>query len=471
MKGNISYTKATIILLLLVMIFTTFNIKRWKKAETNHQIINWDVTSYYGYLTAAFIHNDLKLDFVDNDSIDYKAKFQFWPTRLNENGKPDDSGDIKIIKTTMGMSFMYAPFFFMAHTYAKISDYDPNGYSIPYEFFLVMSCLFYLFIGLWYLRKLLLLFYSELVSGIIMGAILLGTNLFFYVSTEPAMSHAYSFALIAVFLYHTIKWHQLPSLKRALYVGLIGGLIVLIRPVNLLVFMFPFLYGVTSINKLKDQILMFLKNWKHLLIIGFSAFLIILPQLIYWKYVTGFWFVNSYVDEGFFFNNPHIIDGLFSYRKGWLLYTPIMILALVGIVQLYKRKRELFLPVLSFVLINIFVSYSWWSWWYGGGFGGRSMIDSYAIMALPMGSLVQEVLKKKIWLKWSFISIFSMLILFNQFQTLQRRNSIIHWDGMTKEAYWYVFTKKSMSKEEFAKRDKLLQLPDYDKARKGEDEY
>ena len=51
------------------MIWTTFNLKKWKHAETKAKIISWDVTSYYGYLPAAFIHKDLSLDFIDIDEV------------------------------------------------------------------------------------------------------------------------------------------------------------------------------------------------------------------------------------------------------------------------------------------------------------------------------------------------------------------------------------------------------------------
>jgi len=278
-------------------------------------MINWDVTSYYGYLTAAFIHHDVKLNFIDVESVDYAGKQQFWPERLNEDLQHDSEGEIKVIKTTMGMSFMYAPFFFMAHTYASFSNDSADGYSVPYEFFLVLSCLFYLFLGLLYLRKLLLMFFSETVSGLLLISALLGTNLFYYVSTEPVMSHAYSFSLVAILLYHSITWHRNPSIKRAFYIGFVGGLIVLIRPVNAWVFIFPFFYGVGSFGQFKQQIIMFSKRWKDLLIIGISLFLVLLPQLIYWKYVTGSWLINSYVNEQFYFGNPHILQGLFSYRK------------------------------------------------------------------------------------------------------------------------------------------------------------
>lgn len=467
-----SISKITFWLLFVVMIWTTFNLKRWKNAEKEGgKLIMWDITSYYGYLPAIFIHNDLSLDFVDTDGVNYQAKHQFWPLRLNKNLEQDDHGEIKVIKTTMGMSFMYSPFFFMAHGFAHISKYEPNGFSQPYEFFLVMSCLFYLFVGLYILRKLLLRYFSELVTGLTLTSILIGTNLFYYATEDPAMSHAYSFALIIGFIYHSILYLEKYQLKNVIYLGLLGGLIVLIRPVNLLIFLFPLLYGITKGRDLVSRLELFIKKRKHILLIGALGFSVVFPQLLYWKLQTGSWVFNSYLGEGFFFGNSHVLEGLFSYRKGWLVYTPIMFFALIGTVLLFRKNKKFFFPVLVFLLINIYVVYSWWSWWYGGSFGSRPMIDSYGLLAIPMACFYSVIIKKKDLV----IPIFTYGLFFlylNQFQGWQRRTNMIHWEGMTKEAYWNVFLKsRFLKKEEWAQQEILLQAPDEEKAKKGENEY
>lgn len=458
-------------MLVVLMIWTTFNLKKWKHAETKAKIITWDVTSYYGYLPATFIHKDLSLDFIDTDKVDYGAKQQFWPDRFNNDLERDLKGEIKVIKTTMGMSFMYAPFFFMAHGFAYLSKYETNGFSQPYEFFLVVSCLFYLFIGLFFLRKVLLFTFSEWATSLTLTSILIGTNLFYYATEEPAMSHAYSFALIIGFIYHSILYLEKHQLKNVIYLGLLGGLIILIRPVNLLIFLFPVLYGITKGRDLVSRLELFIKNWKHILLIGVLCFSVIFPQLLYWKVQTGSWVFNSYLGEAFFFGNSHVLEGLFSYRKGWLVYTPIMIFALAGVVLLFRNNKTFFAPIFIFLLINVYVVYSWWSWWYGGSFGSRPMIDSYGLLAIPMACFYSAILKKRS----AYVPILIIGVLFltlNQIQTIQySRNAIIHWEGMTKEAYWNVFLKMEMSADDWARQERYIQSPDYDKARAGEDEY
>lgn len=56
-------------------------------------------------------------------------------------------------KYSCGMAITYTPFFIMAHTYAKNSNYKSDGFSLPYQYFLLYGCLLYSLVGLIYLKK------------------------------------------------------------------------------------------------------------------------------------------------------------------------------------------------------------------------------------------------------------------------------------------------------------------------------
>ncbi|HCM58998.1 MAG TPA: hypothetical protein DIS74_01160 [Bacteroidales bacterium] len=471
----------TLTLLIAFMTVTMLSEKHWKDEQ---RVIEWDAISYYAYLPATFIYNDLSLSFADN----YKGphKFIVWPER-SPTGK-------YVIKTTMGLSLLWTPFFLAGHTVAYISGADTGGYSPPYKFFLLLSALFFLTVGLIYLRKILLASATDKIAALVIAAFVIGTNLFWYTLFQGTMSHVYSFALISAFVWYSMRWHeghltvgelhptlgtaqelrQVKSLRRlwpGLRLGLILGMITLIRPTNIIILIFFLLYGVTSAQTLRRRIGELTLSYRSLAIIALAALAVWLPQMIYWKEMTGHWLYFSYgSNERFFFSDPAIIKGLFSWRKGLFLYTPLMIFAFAGIITLWKRRSPHALPVTLFVPLNIYIIFSWWCWWYGGGFGQRAFIDSYALMAVAAAALLTPAMTAdrnvtNRWLHNLTLAAFLLLTSMGIIQNIQYYNGAIHWDSMTKEAYLDSFGRFNPS----ARFYDLLEAPDYDTAREGLD--
>ena len=435
----------------LSTVLINFSHHRWQQED---KIIEWDIKSYYAYLPATFIYQDLSLDFIHDESG--KFKDLIWPieTPLKK----------KAIITTMGMSILYAPFFGMAHVYAKASDYEADGYSMPYRFALVFSALFYVLLGLLFLRKTLKHFFDEGVTSLVLLAVGIGTNLFYYTTYEAAMPHAFNFSLISIFVYFTLQFYQNPSYGKIGFLGLLAGLITLIRPTNILVLLFFLLWNVFSLSSFKSRITWFLDQYKMILIMAIAFILVWIPQFSYWYWVSGEIFYFTYGEAGgkFFFLNPQIKNILISYKKGWFVYTPIMFVAFIGILSLPKIKEGLFAPILIFIILNIYVLSSWWCWWFGGSFGLRAFIDCYAIMAIPLGAILHYAHSNR-WLKYTLPTMVILLIGFNNFQIQQYKNSAIHYWWMNKEAYWETFLKLRPT----ARYWEVITIPDYDKARDG----
>ena len=107
--------------------------------------------------------------------------------------------------------------------------------------------------------------------------------------------------------------------------------------------------------------------------------------------------------------------------------------------------------------------FSWWCWWYGGSYGSRPMIDSYGLMAFPLAALLENTLYRKLWLSAIITLLFSFLLYLNQFQLSQYCRCIIHWESMSKRAYWSVFLTDKVPDN----YQQLLQPPNIENAKKG----
>lgn len=452
LKGKSRLSLLTFWIIMILVISANFKYRHW---ENPNRIFYVDVLHYYAYLPAAFIHHDLSLEFLRAEKTP-ENKY-FWPRNI--------PGNKLLILTTMGMSYLYAPFFLAVHYPLKWMGFRAMGFSPPYKIALIISSILWFSLGLYFLRKLLLRYFTDATVAITLIATVLATNLFYYVTDEPAMSHAYSFALFSLFIWFTHSWYQQPKMKFALALGVLAGVISLIRPTNAVIVLVFLFWGIDSFKSLKERLILFARRYLHMVIIVITAVLMWLPQMLYWKYITGEYLVFSYGEKGkFFFDNPQLFRVLLGFRKGWLIYTPVMILAVLGLFPLWKNYRKQFWAVIIFIVANIWIVSSWWLWWYGGSFGMRALIESYAVMAFPMAAFIGWLNDKR----GALIKVFSFLFIalfvcHNFFQIAQYHTGALDAIRQTRESYFSTFLKLKPN----ARQQKLLVYPDYDKASLG----
>jgi hypothetical protein len=437
-------------LIILTIAYSNYYNKFWKDPG---RIIAHDVISYYQYLPATFIYKDISMKFLKDDTGYFERKI--WAT-------PTETGWY-MGRMTMGLAVMYSPFFLVAHALAEPLGHEPNGYSPPYKAGLIIASLVYLALGLFLLRKFLRYYFPDTAVALTLLLIGLATNLYFYTVMEPTMSHVFSFCLYALFLLLLHNWLGKPGWRGAIFLGLTAGLITLVRPSNIIIVLLIPLWMVGNVADLRERLSFLIKRWGMLAVMAIFAFLAVFPQLLYWKFASGHWLEYTYNREGFFFGNPQFINGLFSYRKGWLVYAPVMSFAVAGLLLLAFRNRKLFWPVLVFSVVNMYIVFSWWSWWYGGGFGQRALIESYAVLSVPMAAFLGWALTGRWYLKLVILALSAWFIFLNIFQTRQYYYGAIHWEAMTKEAYWDSFLHYRPS-DRF---QYLIRYPDVDKALQG----
>ena len=421
-----------------------------------NNVLSWDVFGYYLYLPLTFIYHDLGLQ---NDEVILQLieKYRSTGTFYQVVRMPEGT---HVMKYSMGMAFLYAPFFFVGWLGALVFDYPVDGFSLPFQYSIFAGGIVYTLVGLWFLAKVLSKFFSWKISTIVLLIIVFGTNYLAHITLygQNAMSQNYLFTAYALILWFTIQWHEKHKIKDAIALGVILGLSILSRPTEIVALAIPILWGVYS----KDTLV---SKWKELwkykthvitlgLLIGFFGFL----QLGYWKWYSGKFLFNSYganAGEGLDLLNPHTYKFLFSYRKGWLLFTPIMVGAIAGFYGVYKRKKEIFWALLAYFIFNLYLVSSWTTWWYAQSFSQRAMVSSYPIMAIGLGYLLVWFSKQQKGLRIGFVLLGMILVSFNLFQTLQFHKGVLHGDRMTKEYYYAVFGKLSVTPE-----DKKLLLID-----------
>lgn len=400
------------------------------------RIITADGLGYYSYLPAKFIYHDDKLDFKWFNEV-YPKYYNYNSFAVpTENFMTEFKGKY-INKYFPGLSFLYLPFFFLAHLLSKLFGLPADGFSILYQISIGLAAVFYCCLGLWYLRKLLMkLFGDEFISIIVPITIFFGTNLFYYTIYVGSFTHVYSFAFMSMAFYfaHGFFNESGKKINYVLLFSLCFLLVIFIRPFNAL-----FLLAIPAFYK-KDGLKFSVSklNWKHISVIIISLLLIIYQFGILYQQ-TGSFFPYTYTGERFYFNRaPHIFEILFSYQSGWFLYVPLAFISIFSLVFLKKNRSFVFLFLLLAIVIYLYAS-----WWYWAIFT-RTIVDFTSVFAILLGLFLFGIRTKKAFKP--VLVLMLVCVSYFQLKSYQFRNGILDNNYTYGEYYWrYFFTTRSVN--------------------------
>lgn len=389
-----------------------------------------DGKGYYAYLPAIFIYNDLNFGF--NQTVEKHDHPETWYTDYRYKL------DKKRIFTKyyVGTAIAYSPFFLIAHIWSLMMGWHADGYAAIYHGSVLVAALFYMFITLIFMGKILDFYrinhWIKVLS--ILGAYF-GTNWFYYTTWEASLSHVYSAGVIAAFFYYAIIFSRDITLKWGLIIGVLLGFIVLLRPLNILVVLFlpifhynffSFIHWVKSLIA-KPVILSY----------SFLSFLAVLSvQFIIYKIQIDQWYIYAYLNEGFNFLKPHFFNFLFSIRKGFFVYTPLFLLSILGLVSWAKVNSFQVMWWILSITILVYILSSWHMWWYGGTFGTRVLVEYYIIWIIPLAILFQ---KAKRYSRVFLVMITCFFVFNGVLQQYQYRKGIIHYENMNWQMYKEAF--------------------------------
>lgn len=388
-------------------------LQRVNNYPRNH--ILWsDTEGYYMYLPAIFIIKDVHQ--VPAGSV---------------LPQPNEKGE-HVIKYTCGVAMMELPFFIAAKWYCQLKGCDRKDYfSLHYVRAIAIGGFLYGMIGLVFLAAALRRKFSEAATFWTILSVFLGTNLFYYTMRSPAMSHVYSFFLFAFTIWYLPRFYKRQTVWHYLLLGFVTGLTVLIRPTNAVLLLFIFLYEVYTKTDLRERFSLMLQAWGKVIVAGLAAFVVFIPQLWYWYEMTGSVLRYSYVNESFkYWLQPKIAAVLFDVQNGLFLYSPMALLMVVGII-LGIRRKDYQGPTLGIIFIIVtYLFASWWAWWFGGAFGHRCYVEFYALFAIPLAGLYQQILdQRSILLKIVMFLVTAFLMFYGVKMSMLHSYLPGPWDG------------------------------------------
>lgn len=425
------FKKPGAVFFLFTICFVYWQIDLWRpfNAQQNGTNFVWDMYGYYSYLPAIILnHGDFHFDESVRNFISEGLSGELFP------------------KYTCGVAILQLPFFLIGVIISFLSGDVGNGFGINYVLSVEFGGIFYAVFGLFLVRKVLLQYYNDFVVTLTLFICLFGTLVFTYGIVQTEMSHIYLFFLFCVFIYCTQQFFK--SHRMVYFVGLsfAGGLAVMMRAVEIYIYVFFFFWEVKTIRDFADRLKFFFSNWKLPAIMIVALLISWSPQLIFWKLYAHQFYYDAYLNEHFFWNDPQIWNILFSYRKGWITYTPAVVLSFIGFFMVGRKSPYSGFTFFGVTIYSVYVFSCWWTWDYGGCFGARAFSQQMAFLSFPMAALIDKVTSSENYflLKRSaallvLVAAFSCvgLSIGQNYQYQMQRK--IHPNQMSKELYFDLF--------------------------------
>lgn len=227
---------------------------------------------------------------------------------------------------------------------------------------------------------------AVIASLLLFGA----TPLVYYVVHEPAMTHGASFGLVAVFLVTAERWWSdaPPTRGRALMLGALLGLAILVRPQNALFGLFPLLFAAARMWRARD----WHSDARPLAWLMVAAVPFVVAQAVFYQALLA---GEPYIlagERGYLrLLEPRLLDVLFSSWHGLFSWTPIAYVAAIGTACYMRRDRRW-----GAAALLVFVG-MWWvnasadDWAGGVAFGGRRFTSTLAALAPGLAMVIAAV--------------------------------------------------------------------------------
>ena len=357
----------------------------------NPRLYSSDEIQYFAYLRSLWFDHDLSFEneyryFYDRGIAKSDGFRETFLERQTGTGR-------RINFATIGCAILWTPFYVVGHAIALASGAVPDGYSKPYMGAVAFGSAVYGFAAI--VLSILSARRLGLDAFVPALAIWMGTPLLFYMYIAPPFSHACSAFGVALFIYVWLRVREDWSPRGVAALGATAALMAMIREQDAFFVVGPALdFGLWALGKSQAptpnsrRLSQSLKPKAHSLFAAAAAFAAAFsPQAVAYMVLNGHIGPHSSVSHKMTWTAPHALQVLFSPEHGFLFWTPLAAVALVG---LMLRRQRVFALLLVMVAFQVYVAGSVESWTVAGAFGQRRFIALTAILIVGVSVLWQS---------------------------------------------------------------------------------
>jgi hypothetical protein len=358
--------------------------------------VHGDGVGYYAYARSLLIEHHLNFE---KDWTHGNESFEM--SRVGPDGKVladqfSKTGHI-LNQWTIGPAILWAPFLIAAHCSVLLLDavgahFRADGFSSPYLIAMALATALYGFLGLWISFRMACRYFSERWALIATLGIWWGSSYPVYMYFNPSWSHADSAFAVALFLWYWQKTRGSRTLGQWALLGVFSGLMVNIYYPNGVVLLVPLLEALGCYWRAwRARRAGSFAPWSDFAshVVYFLVFLIsLLPTFISRAIIFGSPLETGYPTvEQWNWKDPAFWRVLWSSDHGIFSWTPILLLAFIGLIILWRTDKQL-ANYLMVAAVAFYLVVSLHTNWDGlSSFGNRFFISLTPVFILGLAAL------------------------------------------------------------------------------------
>ena len=360
--------------------------------------IRGDGVGYYAWLRAPLIEHSL--DF-RHDYISANAGFH--ELRVDQHGEP-----LPIFRTatghldnhfSIGPAILWSPFVLIAHTGVLIArafgaHVSADGFSAPYRLAMAFGTAVYGFLGLLLSFRLARHYISEVWTFLATISIWWGSSLPVYMYFNPSWSHTHSAFAVALFLWYWHRTRGARTLGQWCTLGLIAGLMLNVYYANatlltVLAVEASYQYRVTRRDLVGEisagQLL------ARYSLSGGIVLVCLLPTFVTRNIIYGSPFESGYIPLRYWlWRSPPFFSVLFSSQHGLFAWTPLLLLATIGLFLFRWREPKVGKPLLAAALAFYLLICCYPDWAGISSYGNRFFVSLTPLFIMGLGVLLER---------------------------------------------------------------------------------
>jgi hypothetical protein len=369
------------------------------------RVLLGDAVHHYVYLRSLVFDHDLQ--FRD----EYVRLYGL--TRFDEDtawvNEPTATGHVRNLMP-IGPALLWAPAFLVTTVGIWAADgagahYPLDGYGRLFQASASLSGILAAIAGAWLSFRLAARVVSARAAIWAVLAIWFGSSAVYYSLISPAYSHAASMLTVsgAWFVWVATQDRQTP--QRYFLVGVCCGVAALMRWQDAVLLVIPAIDAVWHVRE----------GWPAAVVrtcaAGAGAAVGFVPQMAAWMVLYGQPLAIPQGQDFMKWTDPALWSVLFSINHGLISWTPVVAVAIVGLVPLFRRAPLVAVAAAAFLVVSWYVNAAVVDWWAGEAFGARRFVSCFPVFVLGFAAVLDQMRLRAVATMTTAFTVHTLLLL------------------------------------------------------------